>query len=173
MWLTAPQHRLIATVLTCLVPAALSAEGAPPAPPQVPGNAAPKRDGLPPADLLALRGFDAVSYRLPGGPVAGKASLEWSWRGRVWRFATAGNRDAFRRDPAAYAPRLGAYDPLGVAENRLVDADPLIFAVVGDRLYLFRDAGRRARALSEPDLTRQAEARWPGLRTLTDAAPPD
>ena len=32
---------------------------------------------------LALRGFDAVSYFLPGGPRAGSAAHETSWRGRA------------------------------------------------------------------------------------------
>ena len=79
---------------------------------------------------------------------------------------------AFRDDPPAYAPRLGGYDAAGILEGRLVDADPLVFAVIGERLYLFRDAGRRARFLAEPDLARQAEAAWPAVSRLQDV-PPD
>ncbi|KAB1075359.1 hypothetical protein F6X51_04315 [Methylobacterium planeticum] len=126
---------------------------------------------MPAADLLALRGFDAVSYFLPGGPTSGRAAYELSWRGRVWRFASAANREAFRRDPETYAPRLGGYDPVGMVEGRLVDADPLVFALIGERLYLFRDPERRA--LAGPDLAGRAEARWPDLRTLTEATAPD
>jgi hypothetical protein len=33
-----------------------------------------------------------------------------------------------------------------------VEADPLVFAVIGERLYLFRDAERRGRFLANPDL---------------------
>ena len=64
---------------------------------------------------------------------------------QVWRFSSRANRAAFREDPPAYAPRLGGYDAAGILEGRLVDADPLVFAVIGERLYLFRDGGRRAR----------------------------
>jgi hypothetical protein len=135
------------------------------------GRPISKLQTLPSVDLLALRGFDAVSYFLPGGPVAGRPAFELPWRGRVWRFAGAANRDAFRRDPEAYAPRLGGYDPIGVVEGRLVDADPLVFALVDMRLYLFRDAERRA--FAGPDLAGRAEARWPALRALTEATPPD
>lgn len=128
--------------------------------------------GVPAVDLLALRGFDAVSYRLPGGPRAGRAGFEVAWRGRVWRFAGAANRAAFSGDPEAYAPRLGGFDPVGVAEGRLVDADPLVFALVEGRLYLFRDGERRDRASAQPALLSEAELRWPALRTLMEGIPP-
>ena len=124
---------------------------------------------------LALRGFDTVSYFLPEGPRAGSAAHEMAWRGRGWRFASALNRAAFARDPEVYAPRLGGHDPVGVLEGRLVDADPLVFAVLEGRLYLFRDAGRRDRLsadrAAEPGLLARAEALWPTLDRLQDAGP--
>ncbi|MGH1570290.1 YHS domain-containing (seleno)protein [Methylobacterium sp. P31] len=118
--------------------------------------------------LLTLNGFDPVSYFLEGGPRAGIARFELSWGGRVWRFASGANREAFRDDPTVYAPRLGGYDAAGILEGRLVDADPLVFAVIGDRLYLFRDAARRARFVADPALAGEAEAAWPGLRDQQD-----
>jgi hypothetical protein len=118
--------------------------------------------------LLTLNGFDPVSYFLENGPAAGSARFELTWGGRVWRFANGANREAFRDEPRTYAPRLGGYDAAGVLEGRLVDADPLVFAVIGDRLYLFRDAGRRARFLADPGLAGQAEAAWPALRGQQD-----
>ena len=123
-------------------------------------------------ELLTLNGFDPVSYFLEGGPQAGLARFELSWGGQVWRFSSGANRAAFRDDPPAYAPRLGGYDAAGILDGRLVDADPLVFAVIDERLYLFRDAGRRARFLAEPGLARQAEAAWPAVRRLQDV-PPD
>lgn len=124
-------------------------------------------------ELLTLHGFDPVSYFLEGGPLAGSARFELSWGGRVWRFANGANREAFRDEPAAYVPRLGGYDAAGILEGRLVDADPLVFAVIGERLYLFRDSGRRARFLADPGLAGQAEAAWPALRGQLDGPPRD
>ena len=124
---------------------------------------------------LALRGFDAVSYFLPRGPVAGTAAFEVAWQGLGWRFAGAANRAAFLGDPAAYAPRLGGHDPAGILEGRLVEADPLVFALLGGRLYLFRDAARRAHLLAllaeAPDLLERAERAWPGLDRLREPEP--
>lgn len=139
-----------------------------------PGRAAAE-EGLPDRtriELLTLNGFDPVSYFLEGGPQAGLPRFELSWSGRVWRFSSGANREAFRDDPSAYAPRLGGYDAAAILEGRLVDADPLVFAVIGERLYLFRNAERRARFLAEPGLARQAEAAWPAVSRLQDV-PPD
>ncbi|WP_245516423.1 YHS domain-containing (seleno)protein [Methylobacterium segetis] len=126
---------------------------------------------LPALAPLALHGYDAVSYFLPGGPVAGLPAHEVAWAGRSWRFAKGANREAFRRDPEIYAPRLGGHDPVGVAQGRIVDADPLVFAILDARLYLFRDAQRRARALAEPEILGRAEAGWPALRPLIEDPP--
>src|SRR6478735_3893085 len=165
MWLTrpdpapgAPRRR----ALTCTI--ALIAALALPAP----GRAEPVGTRI---ELLTLNGFDPVSYFLEGGPLAGAARFELAWGGRVWRFANGANRAAFRDEPAAYAPRLAGFDAAGILEGRLVEADPLVFAVIGERLYLFRDAARRGRFLADPDLARQAEAAWPALRGLQDVPP--
>ena len=117
---------------------------------------------------LRLAGFDPVSYFLPAGPQAGIAGIEVATERRTWRFASAANRKAFLRDPAVYTPRLGGYDVVGVLDGRLVDADPLVFLVIDERLYLFRDAKRRARIEADPALVPRAEASWPALQRLTD-----
>jgi hypothetical protein len=112
---------------------------------------------------LGLRGFDPISYFL-GTPRAGEAGIELLWSGVVWRFANEANRAAFARDPKLYAPRLGGYDPSAAAEGALVAADPAVFLVRGERLYLFRNEASRARFLAEPSIEARAEARWPELR---------
>ncbi|WP_353186269.1 YHS domain-containing (seleno)protein [Bosea sp. (in: a-proteobacteria)] len=113
---------------------------------------------------LALNGFDPVSYRLGGGPVAGRPDCELIHDGIVWRFASAANRAAFREAPAVYAPAFAGFDPTGVAEGVAVESDPGRFAVVGTRLYLFRSEENRARFLREPSLRDAAKARWSAVR---------
>lgn len=117
---------------------------------------------------LALNGFDPVSFFMPDGPQAGSTKFETEWNGRAWRFALEANRAAFLRNPTVYAPRLGGFDAAGILDHRLVDADPTQFAVLEGRIYLFRDAERRARFVAEPDLVRQAEAIWPTLGHLLE-----
>lgn len=117
---------------------------------------------------LALNGYDPVSYFLPDGPQPGSARFEEEWGGRVWRFALEADRTAFRRDPDVYAPRLGGYDAAAILDRRLADADPAVFAILDGRLYLFRDAERRARFVADPALARKAEAIWPTLGRLLE-----
>lgn len=122
--------------------------------------------------VLALRGFDPISYFTPEGPQPGNARFETVWNGSAWRFASEANRAVFQRDPGVYAPRLGGYDAAGILDRRLVDADPTVFAIFGDRLYLFRDEERRARFVADPALTKTAEGIWPELVPLLDDPPP-
>jgi hypothetical protein len=113
---------------------------------------------------LALRGFDPVTFFLGPAPKPGASSLELLWGGVAWRFVSEANREAFRRDPAVYAPRIGGYDPCAAAEGRLVAAEPSVFIVRDGRLYLFRNEESRRRFLEEAGLARAAEERWPQLK---------
>jgi hypothetical protein len=121
-----------------------------------------------PAGPIALNGFDAVSYFL-GPPEAGRAMYETVWQSQTWRFARAGNREAFRLAPESYAPRLDGFDPVAMLAGRLVDTDPLIFARLPgpegiERLYLLRHEDHRDQLLADPGIAARAEARWPTLR---------
>lgn len=117
---------------------------------------------------LALSGFDPVAYFTDRKPQAGRADLELSHDGAVWRFRNVGNRDAFRDHPGAYAPRFGGYDPVGVARNRSVAGNPLVWAIVGERLYLFySDADREAFLAAPARVLETAERNWPEVtRTI-------
>jgi YHS domain-containing protein len=57
----------------------------------------------------AVGGHDPVAYFSEGKPVAGSASITHQWNGVTWRFASEKNRDAFKADPAKYAPQYGGY----------------------------------------------------------------
>ena len=113
-----------------------------------------------PLSGLGLNGFDPVSYFEGGAPKPGKPGLEWVWGGVAWRFASEANREAFRRDPETYAPRLGGYDPTALAAGRLADVRLSLFAVSERGLYLFRREEARRRFLEDDSIERIAEARW-------------
>jgi hypothetical protein len=116
---------------------------------------------------VALDGFDPITYRLGGVPREGSRDFEYVWRGVVWRFVSAANRAAFVRDPDVYAPRIGGYDAERIASNVLVSADPEIFVLRADGLYLFRSNEHRRRFLADEALAHRAESAWartrPGL----------
>jgi len=113
---------------------------------------------------LVLSGFDPVTYFLPEGPQAGAARHELIWNGVAWRFASAANRAAFEANPNVYAPRLGGYDAEAMARGRIVDADPMLYAVRDRRLYVFRSDANRARFMADPAIAQRAEDRWSELK---------
>ena len=113
---------------------------------------------------FGLRGFDPVTFFVDDAPQPGLHRQELIWNGVAWRFASAANREAFRRDPEVYTPRIGGHDPVAAAEGRLVPAEPTRFATRDGRLYLFRSEASRRRFLADGSIVRRAEARWQELK---------
>jgi YHS domain-containing protein len=117
-----------------------------------------------PASGTALGGFDPVSYFLPDGPKPGRPDFELIWGGVAWRFASEANRAAFEATPTAYAPRVGGYDAQVASVGRIVDANPALYVISRNRLYLFRNDANRARFLSDEARALESEAGWQQLR---------
>jgi hypothetical protein len=113
---------------------------------------------------LAISGFDPVAYFTDGKPVFGRPDLELTYDGTVWRFQNEGNRAAFKANPDVYAPRFGGYDPVAIARGAWVAGHPLVWAVIGDRLYLFYDDQARAAFLADAGrIIATAERKWPDV----------
>jgi hypothetical protein len=117
---------------------------------------------------LAISGFDPVAYFVNGRPKIGRANVELWDQGVVWRFTNVGNRAAFAEHPEVYAPRFGGYDPVAIARGVSVPGHPLIWALDGQRLYLFYSAEARTAFLAEPDaIIERATRKWPAvMRTI-------
>jgi hypothetical protein len=118
---------------------------------------------------LAISGFDPVSYFTDAKPVIGKPEYEMTFDDVVWRFRSDGNRAAFAENPAVYQPRYGGHDPVAVGRGVAVDGNPLLWAVNGDRLYLFYSEKARMTFTADPELAvTTADGRWQEvLETLT------
>ena len=116
---------------------------------------------------LALSGYDPVAYFTNRRPELGKASLETTFDGAVWRFRNVGNQAAFKDHPDVYRPRFGGYDPVGIAHSRSVPGNPLVWAIVGEKLYLFySDKDRRAFLAAPGPTLEAAERRWPEIQRM-------
>jgi YHS domain-containing protein len=85
---------------------------------------------------LALHGFDPVAYFTAGRPIQGQAELAAVHEGAAYYFASQQNLDAFRKDPARYAPAFGGFCAYGVSAGRKFDGDPRFWKIAGGRLYL-------------------------------------
>lgn len=95
---------------------------------------------------LALQGYDPVSYFSSGGPARGNSSFPEKHEGATYWFASAANRDAFKANPEKYAPAYGGFCAMGVALEKKLDVNPLLWRVVDGKLYL--------------NVHKEAQARW-------------
>lgn len=123
------------------------------------------------ADGLALKGYDPVAYFESGAPTPGSADLTAEHAGATYRFATAGNRDAFMADPARYLPAYGGFCAMAMSLGYKVDIDPNAWKIVDDRLYV--QANERATWVWEKDIPgniSKADAFWPQVKDTPPAA---
>lgn len=117
---------------------------------------------------LAISGFDPVAYFSRQEPALGLPEFELLQNGAVWRFRNEGNRAAFAENPEIYTPRFGGYDPMAIVRGTSVPGHPLIWAVAGERLYLFYNDKARADFLADPGrVIESATRKWPDVaRTI-------
>jgi YHS domain-containing protein len=113
---------------------------------------------------VAIKGYDPVAYFTMSKPVKGDKDHVVNWMGATWRFASAGNRDLFEKDPEKYAPRYGGYCAYGVANNYLVKIDPKAWTVYEGRLYLNYSLDVREQWKGDiPGNIMKADDNWPRL----------
>ena len=85
---------------------------------------------------VILAGHDAVAYFTENKPVKGSSEFTAQYDGAVYRFASAKNRDTFRKDSAKYAPAYGGYCALGTAFGKKFLVDGQAFRIVEGCLYV-------------------------------------
>ncbi|MBS0191985.1 MAG: YHS domain protein [Planctomycetes bacterium] len=92
---------------------------------------------LPKGSRLAIEGYDPVSY-FAGRPVKGDPKFSSTWRGVMYQFADAANRDKFNANPDAFTPTYGGWCATAMAyKASKVEIDPTNFKVKDGRLHLF------------------------------------
>lgn len=118
---------------------------------------------------LALHGFDPVAYFTVGKPTQGNAKLVVTHGGAAYYFATQANLDAFKANPAKYAPQYGGYCAFGVSVGKKFDGNPQHWRVENGKLYLNLNADIAAMFNKDvPGVVAKAEGHWPKIQ---DKAP--
>ena len=110
----------------------------------------------------ALKGYDTVAYFTDGKPVKGSKKFTAEHNGATWHFASAENRDLFTADPDKYAPQYGGYCAWAVSQGDTASGDPIVWAIVDDKLYVnyIDDVGATWR--KDPEgFIKLADANWP------------
>ena len=111
---------------------------------------------------LAIKGYDPVSYFTTGQPTPGLPQFSITYKGAVYRFASAENRDRFIATPEKFVPQYGGYCAYAISLNKIADIDPEEWAIVNDKLYL--NNGFLAQSLWSLDKTgniARGDHNWP------------
>jgi len=117
---------------------------------------------------LALHGYDAVAYFTGGTPMVGDARYSAKYQGATYHFASAANRAAFKAKPAAYAPQYGGFCAMGVALEKKLDGDPMVWKIVDGKLYLnVNQDVSVAWNRDIPGNLAKAEENWPTIKSKT------
>lgn len=86
---------------------------------------------------LAIKGYDPVAYFTIGKPAHGLPELEYEWDEQRYRFSRAEHREAFKTDPARYAPQFAGFCAVALTRGEVEEANPEYWLVSEGKLYLF------------------------------------
>jgi hypothetical protein len=114
---------------------------------------------------VGVGGYDVVAYFNRGEATLGSPEFTQTWRGAVWRFASASNRTAFAADPERYAPAYGGHCSWAVAQGYKAKGDPKNWKIVNGRLFLnYNDEIQKRWELNIGAFVRKADATWSDLK---------
>jgi YHS domain-containing protein len=101
---------------------------------------------------VALAGYCPVSLLKEQKLIPGRAEHVVEHDGRVFRFASEAEKQAFRKKPDAFAPANDGRCPVSqVDKGDFQPGDPRWGVVYGGHLFLFKDAGQRERFVKDPE----------------------
>lgn len=92
---------------------------------------------------LGIQGYDPVAFFTDGKPVLGKEEFHVTYRGVIYRFASAEHQAIFEKAPAKYEPQFGGYCAYGVAQGHLAPGKVEAFQIVNGQLLMQYDSRTR------------------------------
>ena len=107
-------------------------------------------------------GYDVVAYHTVGKTTKGSAKYSASYQGATWHFASKGNLELFKSEPAKYAPAYGGWCSAGASKGKKVPTKPDLWAIVDGQLYLNSSpaAHNKLFLANTEAVIRKGEANW-------------
>jgi YHS domain-containing protein len=88
--------------------------------------------------MVALQGYDPVSYFTQNKAVKGKKEIHLNVMGINYWFASDANRKTFMKDYKKYEPQYGGWCAYAMGKTgEKVEVDPETFKIKDGKLYLF------------------------------------
>ncbi|MGB5865758.1 MAG: YHS domain-containing (seleno)protein [Sulfitobacter sp.] len=102
----------------------------------LPAGASPVRIAVD-SEGVAIDGYDTTAYWTSGAPAEGQTDHVVNWAGVPWRFGSAEDAEKFAATPDAFAPQFGGFCTRAMSFKKVVNGDPEVWRLYGDKLYLF------------------------------------
>jgi YHS domain-containing protein len=114
---------------------------------------------------LAIRGYDPVAYFSDNKPAQGSSKFTALYKGSLFRFSSAANRDAFAANAERYAPQYEGFCAYAAAQGSKAAVDPTAFTIVNNKLYLNFNQSTQAlwRKNAQGNIAK-ADRNWPEVR---------
>jgi YHS domain-containing protein len=110
---------------------------------------------------LMLNGFDPVAYFTESKHTRGIASIKAEYDGVTYRFASAGNKAMFEKEPLKYVPQYGGFCANGIVYGIPWGGDGDTWRVINGKLYIFGGASSRNYfAMNEAANLKLADQYW-------------
>ena len=88
-------------------------------------------------NLLAVEGYDLVSYFTQDNPQQGKEAFLVGWKGARYLFASEENKAIFKKNPDKYLPAYGGWCAYAMVRGKEVDINPKAYHIQQGQLHLF------------------------------------
>ena len=86
---------------------------------------------------VAIEGYDTVTYFTQNQAIKGSAEYQSTYADVIWYFSSEETKALFDAEPIKYVPQFSGHCANGLSDGHLVRANPEIFRIIDDRLYLF------------------------------------
>lgn len=86
--------------------------------------------------VIAGYGYDPVAYYTKGRAIKGKEKFVTEFDGVLWRFESALHQKMFEEVPPRYVPAYGGNCALAVTNGDLAPANPKLWSILDNRLFL-------------------------------------
>lgn len=115
---------------------------------------------------VAVGGYDPVAYFAANKPVQGNPAIALEHGGAKYFFASEANREAFKKEPAKYAPQYGGYCAWAVSQGYTAHGDPHAWTIHNGKLFLnYNQSVRTTWSRDIPGNVAKADANWPKIVT--------
>ena len=89
------------------------------------------------SSLVAVEGYDVVSYFTEKAPQKGLEEHQVSWKGARYLFSSAINKTAFKAAPEKYLPAYGGWCAYAMVRGKEVEINPKAYYIQQGQLHLF------------------------------------